>query len=243
MSFNLKNYNTFGLDVSAKDGIVLSDMAMFPLVEKKITENNNKFIVLGQGSDVLFKENYNGLVIINKLLGMDFTEDQDYYYVTCQSGEYFHDLIKACMARKIYGLENLAFIPGTAGAAPIQNVGAYGVSFADFCRFVEVIDLQEQKIKRFKCAECNFGYRTSIFKEDNNKVRYIVTSIGLKIPKKYEYHISYGAFQGKEFHSPIELYDFIGNIRNQKLPNPKEIGNAGSFFKNPIITKENFMKF
>ena len=110
------------------------------------------FIVLGEGSDVLFTDDFNGVVLINRLLGYEFSEDANYHFVKIQAGERFDNVIRTCIKRGIYGLENLAFIPGTAGAAPVQNIGAYGASFSDFCRYVEVLDLNNNKLARIKAS-------------------------------------------------------------------------------------------
>ncbi len=231
------------MDVKAKYIFELTDFAMFPKILETIKKEDLPFVVLGQGSDVLFTEDYNGVVIINKLKGMEFSEDLNYYFVKLQAGENFHVAIETCMKRGIHGLENLALIPGTAGGAPIQNFGAYGVSFSDFCRYVEVLDLKDNKLDRIWAKDCDFGYRTSVFKSNPDfKNRYIVTAVELKIPKEWTPRTSYNVFKNKEFKTPKEIFDFVCQIRQEKLPNPKDIPNAGSFFKNPYVSKDVFEK-
>ena len=233
MAFSLKKYNTFGLEVEATWGIEINDFVMFDMAFKKIKETGLPFIVLGDGSDVLFKEDYEGIVMVNRLKGMEFSQDSDFHYVKVQAGENFDSVIRTCLDREIYGLENLALIPGTAGAAPVQNIGAYGSSFSDFCRYVEVLDLKNNKIDRIRAQDCAFGYRTSIFKIPENTDRYIITAVELKIHKKWTPNLNY-ASRG--------IYNHISDVRNSKLPSPKVLGNAGSFFKNPVVEKSVYEK-
>lgn len=238
MSFNLEKYNTFGLEVKAAFGFVLNDMAMLPLILKKISESQHGFIVLGGGSDVLFQEDYAGVVVINRLKGMQFEEDANFFYVRAEGGEVFHEVIETCMKRGVYGLEGLALIPGTVGAAPIQNVGAYGSTFSDFCRYVEVMDLKNGKLERIKSQDCAFGYRDSIFKRPENKNRYIVTAVGLEIPKTWNPKRDYAALKAFDTSTPEKLFAAVCAVRSSKLPDPKVLGNAGSFFKNPVVSLE-----
>lgn len=239
--FSLKKYNTFGLNVFATKIFEITDFAQFSLAFEEIRKNNLPYLILGEGSDVLFTCDFKGVVLINRLKGFEFTEDLDYYYVKIQAGENFHNAILTCMKRGIFGLENLAMIPGTAGAAPVQNVGAYGVSFSDFCRYVEVLDLLEKRVDRVWAKDCGFEYRHSIFKDNKNKYRYIITAVELKIPKKYEYKIDYAIFKGKSIKSPQDVFDIVSDARKCKLPDPKIIGNAGSFFKNPKVSQQQYL--
>ncbi|MGN1393200.1 MAG: UDP-N-acetylmuramate dehydrogenase [Succinivibrionaceae bacterium] len=238
MSFNLSLYNTFHVDIEAQEGIVLKDLSMLSPILKKI-EENYPFIVIGEGSDILFTDHFKGIVIINRLLGIDVSEDKDYYYVTALSGENFDELIKYCLNKNIRGLENLAKIPGTVGAAPVQNIGAYGVSFSDFCRFVEVLDLKKKILTRIDASSCEFGYRTSIFK--NTPQRYIITAVGLKFSKKWKPNLTYDSLKDCNLKTAIDVYEEIAKIRSKKLPDPKVLGNAGSFFKNPTIAESAFL--
>jgi UDP-N-acetylmuramate dehydrogenase len=231
------------MNVRAKYVFEIHDFAMFSSVFDLIKRDNLSFLVIGEGSDVLFTEDYEGVLIVNKLKGFEYSEDKDFYYVKVQSGEILHEIIEKCLKLGIYGLENLALIPGTVGAAPVQNVGAYGVSLSDFCRYVEVLDLYESKLDRIWAKDCEFGYRTSIFKTNQEyKSRYIITAVELKLPKEWKPRISYKAFENYKLELPEDIFKAVCDIRKQKLPNPKEIGNAGSFFKNPIISKSHFNK-
>ncbi|WP_294493622.1 UDP-N-acetylmuramate dehydrogenase [uncultured Ruminobacter sp.] len=243
MPFNLKSYNTFGLDVDAAYGYVIRDFAMFGMAFKKIKDTGLPFIVLGEGSDVLFTENFNGIVLINRLLGYEFAEDANFHFVKLQAGENFDRAIRTCLSKGIYGLENLALIPGTAGAAPVQNIGAYGSSFSDFCRYVEVLDLENNKLSRIKAEDCEFGYRTSIFKKTENIGKYIITAVELKIPKKWKPNLNYASLDGLSGAGATDIYERISDIRKSKLPDPHIIGNAGSFFKNPTVDSDFYKNF
>lgn len=236
MSFNLEKYNTFGIKACASSGYVLNDLAMLPFILDKIRASNNGYIMLGCGSDVLFTDDFAGVVVVNRLQGMHFEEDLNSYYMHVEAGELLHDFIKVCMHRGIYGLEQLALIPGTVGAAPIQNVGAYGASFSDFCRYVEVYDIKTGKHERLSKEDCSFGYRDSIFKRTENKSRFIITAVGLEVAKKWQADVKYSAFKNYDVSTPQKLFDAVCAIRTEKLPNPNDIGNAGSFFKNPIVS-------
>ncbi len=238
MSFSLKPYNTFGLDVRARDGIVVRDFAMFPAAFDKIRKNGTGFITLGHGSDVLFKGDYDGTVIVNRLMGVEFNEDANTHYVKAQAGETFHDIVALTMKKGIYGLENLAMIPGTVGGAPVQNIGAYGVSLSDFCRYVEVLDLVTGKVDRIMGRDCGFGYRTSVFRTPENQARYIITAVELAIPKDWKPETSYSALSSQNLETPEAIFDFVCSTRKIKLPDPKVLGNAGSFFRNPVVPKE-----
>lgn len=235
MSFSLKNHNTFGLDVRAAHGYVIGDFAMFAPALEKIAGSGLPFLVLGRGSDVLFTEDFGGVALINALKGFEFNEDRDFHYVKIQAGEDFDEAIRTCLARGIRGLENLALIPGTAGAAPVQNIGAYGASFADFCRYVEVLDLATGRLDRIGAADCGFGYRTSIFKKRENAARYIITAVELKIPKAWTPNLGYESLAGLEGAEAWDIYRHIAALRRDRLPDPRELGNAGSFFKNPVV--------
>ncbi len=242
MSASLKPYNTFGLDVKADAVIEVNDFAVFSMAFDRIQKSGRPFVVLGQGSDVLFKENFKGTVLVNRLRGFEVNEDADYYFVKAQAGEYFHDLVKLTLERGMPGLENLALIPGTVGAAPVQNIGAYGVSLSDFCRYVEVLDLSNNKLDRIWARDCNFGYRSSIFRTPENQKRYIITAVEFALPKAWHPKTDYAAFNGHTFNNANEIFDFVVSLRKNKLPDPKEFGNAGSFFKNPTVSTEVYEK-
>ena len=221
---SLKRFNTFGMDVDAKYIYEIYDFAQFSMVFQLINQKKLPFVVLGEGSDVLFTKDFDGVVIINKLKGIEVNEDLDYYYVKLQAGEKLHDAIKNLMNRKIYGLENLALIPGTAGAAPIQNVGAYGSSFSDFCRYVEVLDLEHKKLDRIWAKDCGFGYRTSIFKNP------IISKEQLKkISKEYPNVVYYPTQDENKFKVAAGWLIDKAGCKGMTL------GNAGTYDKQALV--------
>lgn len=233
---SLKNFHTFKIDVKAKKIVIakkINDIinAWYLSKIEKIS-----FIILGKGSNVLFINNYNGIVVINKLKGINLYADNDFWYLHVCSGEKWHSLVLFTLKYGIFGLENLALIPGTVGSASIQNIGAYGVSFNDFCNYVDVLNCANKKIIRFNNKDCKFDYRYSKL-QNCYKKGLIVISVGIRLKKKWQPSISYKdfkTFNSKNLH-PKKIFNFICETRNKKIPNPKFIGNAGSFFKNPII--------
>ena len=243
---SLKPYNTFGIDVSA---------AFFKEVtrQEEITEifRSGKTgqldkLVLGGGSNVLFTKDFNGIVIRIDLKGVSVVnEDNDHVWVKAGAGEKWHELVMWCIDKNLAGIENLSLIPGNTGAAPMQNIGAYGVELKDTFYELAAFDIDKLKTVTFSKEDCNFGYRESVFKR-NLKGQYIITSITLKLNKKATYHISYGAIEQELNRMGIQqlsikaISQAVINIRRSKLPDPLILGNAGSFFKNPEIAIQQF---
>jgi UDP-N-acetylmuramate dehydrogenase len=198
-------------------------------------------MILGGGSNVLFSEDYNGLVIKNEIIGIELhKEDEKHVWLEVQSGTNWHDLVLYCVERDWGGIENLSLIPGTVGAAPMQNIGAYGVEFESVFVQLEAIDLRSGNGFIFHKADCRFGYRDSIFKQEA-KGKYFICSVMLKLDKEPVINTSYGDIQkildAKNINHPYiqDVSDAVIEIRSSKLPDPKVIGNAGSFFKNPEV--------
>lgn len=240
---SLKSFHTFGIDLYSKGVFfarTIEDISKYWLICRKF---NLPFILLGSGSNVLFLENYSGIVVINLLKGISIEEGPDKWLLHVKSGETWHDLVKYTIDIGIFGLENLSFIPGSVGSAAIQNIGAYGSEFKDVCKYVEITNLNNFKIYRFEVDDCLFGYRNSIF-INGLKNKYIVTSVGIKLNKKWYPNINYYSLNHFSLKSctPIKIFNFIKDIRRKKIPNPKLIGNVGSFFKNPIVSKNLFKK-
>ncbi len=192
------------------------------------------FIFLGEGSNTVFVDDFDGIVVLNKLTGISVFEDEGFFHINVASGENWHQFVKYCLKNKMYGLENLALIPGTVGAAPMQNIGAYGVEVNQFIHSVEFVDIDSKRMGYFNNKECEFGYRDSIFKQDRPGRR-IITSVNFAIPKDYQACINYAPLNQLTDPTPQAIFDAVINIRQQKLPDPKVQGNAGSFFKNPVI--------
>ncbi|KJY84172.1 UDP-N-acetylenolpyruvoylglucosamine reductase [Vibrio galatheae] len=198
-------------------------------------------LMLGKGSNMLFTEAYQGVVMVNKLLGKSVTESDHYWHLHIAGGEDWPNLVKWSVEQGYYGLENLALIPGCAGSAPIQNIGAYGVELKDVCEYVDVLCLETFASRRLSPEECQFGYRDSIFKRELfDKV--IIVAIGLKLSKQWQANIEYGPLQSldRETLTAHDVFERVCQIRIEKLPDPNKIGNAGSFFKNPVISQTQF---
>ena len=212
------------------------------------TFSNIPKLILGGGSNILFTKNVDGLVLKNELKGISLLkEDLDFYYVRAAAGEVWHDLVLHCIQNNYSGLENLSLIPGNVGASPMQNIGAYGVEIKDSFQELQAIHIQEKYTRTFSKEECRFGYRESVFKREL-KDQYIITSVTYRLQKKPFYKISYGAIERQLEHMGVKelsiraISDAVCAIRSSKLPDPKVIGNAGSFFKNPQISQKRFKK-
>jgi len=243
---SLQNLNTFKIDVKAKYFAEIFSVQELPeLLADNYLVKEKKF-VLGGGSNILFTKNFNGLVIKNSIPGIKVIEENsDSVVVEAGAGVNWDDLVKYCVNKNFGGLENLSFIPGTAGAAPIQNIGAYGQELSETFQSLESVSISSLKPKTFVKDECKFAYRSSIFKEEL-KNEFIITSIKLKLRKNPVVKSDYGdikQFLNEEKISSPTLSDIrkvIIKIRKNKLPDPLVIGNAGSFFKNPIVDKKRF---
>ena len=239
---SLKPYNTFGIDVAAEYFTELNDI--FDLSE--ITGLPQQKHILGGGSNILLTHPVSGLVIHNKLKGITIErEDENHVWLNVQAGEVWHDLVLYAINKGLGGIENLALIPGTVGASPMQNIGAYGVEVKETIESVTFWYWKEKVFLTYSNRDCAFGYRDSIFKTQL-KEKAFITSVVYKLSKKPKYNISYGAVEqeiesmGVKELSVKAIAYAIMNIRTSKLPDPKKIGNAGSFFKNPTITKKHF---
>ena len=198
-------------------------------------------LILGKGSNVLFTQPFQGIVVVNNLLGKSVNETDTHWLLHIAGGEDWPELVKWSVEQGYYGLENLALIPGCAGSAPIQNIGAYGVELKDVCEYVDILCLETFNTKRMNSEECQFGYRDSIFKHEQFQ-KVMILAIGLKLPKQWSANIEYGPLQSlqSEVISAQQIYERVCKIRMDKLPDPSKTGNAGSFFKNPIISNQLF---
>jgi len=204
-------------------------------------KNKSSFYVLGGGSNVLFHQSFEGLVIKNELKGINVSsETDDEVEIEVASGENWHDFVLWALDQDYFGIENLSLIPGTVGAAPMQNIGAYGVEIEDVLTYVEYLDYDSNTIKTIKAANCELGYRDSIFKKEL-KSKCFITKVGFKLQKVAKINSSYGAINQKleawdiENPTPKDISNAVIDIRQSKLPNPEVIGNAGSFFKNVLV--------
>ncbi len=246
-NFQLKNYNTFNIDVSAKYFSTFASAEELELLlddSKKVAHK----LILGGGSNILFTKNFNGLVLKNKIMGIvTVHEEEKYVYVKAGAGENWHQFVMHCVNKNFAGVENLSLIPGNVGASPMQNIGAYGVEIKDVFHSLEAYNIEEKKIMNFTLNDCEFGYRESVFKK-KYKNEYAILSVTFRLNKKQHFNISYGAIEQELQKMNISKLNIqvisqaVINIRRSKLPDPKIIGNAGSFFKNPEISFKQFQK-
>jgi len=242
---SLKAENTFGVEAKAKIYYELTSLEEITQLTKLVNENK-RYLILGGGSNLLFCNDFNGIVIKNLLKGISkFEESDDYVFLSVNSGEVWDDFVQYCVANKFYGVENLTAIPGTVGAAPVQNIGAYGVELKDVFYSLEGYLIKEGKFISLNKDECEFGYRTSIFKT-KLKDNFIITKVNFILSKTPKFNLEYKSlkdslinFAEKELTLKI-VSDKVRKIRNSKLPDYKILGNAGSFFKNPEISEEQF---
>lgn len=246
---SLKPYNTFGIHAIAKHFAKLNSLAELDEVFDFVSSQDElPALVLGGGSNILLTQNYEGLVVINAMQGIEVVkQDEEHVYVRAAAGENWHEFVLYCIANEFAGVENLSLIPGSVGAAPMQNIGAYGVEIKDVFYELEAFNIKEKKVRIFSAKDCEFGYRESIFKT-KYKGHYVITSVTFRLNKKPVFNTSYGAIQQELDKMVVHQLSIAAvsqaviNIRKSKLPDPKEIGNAGSFFKNPTIPKLQFEK-
>ena len=245
--FPLKELNSFGVQAYAKSyAKAVSPDGVSAFFRAK-AQQYECVLVLGGGSNILFTKNYDGFVLHNTIGGMEMiAENERHVFVKAGGGVVWHNLVQYCIANHWGGIENLSLIPGTAGAAPVQNIGAYGVELADVFFEAEAVDLQTGETVVFSQSDCEFGYRNSIFK-GKYKGRFFIASITLKLQKPpHDLHLEYGAIRQTlaEMKAQSPDIEVIGKvvcqIRQSKLPDPKVVGNAGSFFKNPELEKTEF---
>jgi UDP-N-acetylmuramate dehydrogenase len=236
--FSLQKNNSFAVAATAP-------VIYFPKNDQDLqllaTITKESFYILGEGSNTLFVETITPVIIKPEFLGISVSETENYYEVIAACSENWHDFVSFCINKGINGLENLALIPGCVGAAPVQNIGAYGVEIADFIESVTWFDFDKNKSQQLTHAQCQFEYRDSIFKQ-SLKNKGIITHITLRFTKNWQAKLSYqGLNRLPEDCSAIDIMKAVIEIRNSKLPDPKIIPNAGSFFKNPVVSADQFL--
>ena len=240
-NISLKQYNTFGIQVNAKRFITINSLKEL----KEIIAFEKDIFLIGGGSNMLLTSDIKKLAIHLNLKGVIVNDTgKNEVFVTAEAGENWHDFVLWCISQNYGGLENLSLIPGNVGTSPIQNIGAYGVEIKDTFHQLEAFEIETRKIRVFNNEECNFGYRNSVFKNEL-KGKYIIINVTFKLTKRnHQTNTSYGAIktQLQNIKSPTlkDISDTVIAIRKSKLPDPKEIGNSGSFFKNPIINLTSF---
>lgn len=242
----LKPYNTFGIEATAKYFVEVSSIEQLKEILQNPDYQSTERLILGGGSNILLTKDFDGLVIKMSIKGMEVVkETEENIWIKAGAGVVWHDLVMHCVAQNYAGIENLSLIPGTVGAAPMQNIGAYGIEIKEVFEELEALEIETGVIRTFDKATCNFGYRESIFKHEA-KGKYIILNVTFKLSKKPTFHVEYGAIKdtlaemGISEMSIKAISDAVIHIRQSKLPNPAEIGNAGSFFKNPEIPNTQF---
>ncbi len=250
-NYSLLNFNTFAMNVQAAHFAAFSTEAELRHLLQVVREQAWKMLVLGGGSNVLFTQNWDGIVLQNTLKGIEVVgQENEYTLVKAGAGELWHSLVLYCIERNLGGIENLSLIPGCVGAAPMQNIGAYGVELKDVFEELEAMEVKSGVVKKFKTADCGFGYRESVFKREL-KNQFVITSVTLRLKNLnvfpyYTFKTSYGDIKQRLEDMQVQelslqaVSNAVTAIRQAKLPDPKELGNAGSFFKNPVIKQALF---
>jgi UDP-N-acetylmuramate dehydrogenase len=236
---SVKHLNTFAIDAVAKHIAVAHSTMDLVTFWREAKGQALPVLLLGGGSNVLFMNDFAGVVLLNRIQGIRVTEDERSWHVHAGAGEDWHGLVTYTLERDIPGLENLALIPGRVGSAPIQNIGAYGVELEKVCEYVDLLNLDNGVQTRLSAAECRFGYRDSIFKHDYRD-GYAIIAVGLILGKIWQPVLTYGdlARLDRQNVTPRQVFDKVCAMRRSKLPDPAVTGNAGSFFKNPLIDAE-----
>ena len=239
---DLRDYNSFGVSQMAAYFAKIQDSADLRQAREFAASKRLSVLILGQGSNTLFINNYPGLVLYMSNRGRAILPGAG--MLRAAAGENWHELVIFCLQNSLYGIENLALIPGTVGAAPIQNIGAYGVELEQFFVELEAFDLKTGEIRHMSKADCQFAYRDSIFKQDPG-LKLVVLSVTLQLCLEPTVELGYtglaDALVGQKV-TPQSVFDAVCAIRSSKLPDPKLVGNAGSFFKNPLISRSKLAK-
>ena len=241
-NYSLLRHNTFGIDAKCKRFIEYSSVEEAQQVARTITDADRPLLILGGGSNLLLTGDYNGTVLHS---GIRFLEQTDECHVRCGSGFIWDDFVDYCVANNLYGAENLSIIPGEVGASAVQNIGAYGAEAKDLIECVEAVEIETGQICRFTNTECAYSYRQSKFKHAW-KNRFLITAVTYKLSKTYNPKLDYGnirvalAAKGIDNPTAMQLRETIIDIRNAKLPDPKVLGNAGSFFMNPVVSTHKY---
>ena len=247
-NISLKSFNTFGIDQNAEFFLEVSSISELKDALKWAEDREKEVLILGGGSNILLTQDLDLLVILNRIQGVKLIrEDEKYYYVEVGAGENWHEFVMRSLEEDWFGLENLSLIPGTVGASPMQNIGAYGVEIKEVFHELKALNRSTHELEIFDTDACKFGYRESVFKKEL-KGKYIICTVTFKLFKEPIFSIAYGAIQEVLDRNNIKklsskaISDAVIEIRKSKLPDPKEIGNSGSFFKNPTIPETDYLK-
>ena len=246
-NISLRNYNTFGIDATARYFASFSSVEeLHELLSGSKLKAKGSKLILGGGSNILFTKNFDGLVLKNELKDIELVkEDETFYYVKVSAGENWHGFVLYCIQNNYAGVENLSLIPGKVGASPMQNIGAYGVEIKDVFEELEAYSIHENSVEKFASKDCAFGYRESVFKR-KYKDAFVILNVTFRLRKQAVFNTTYGAIEQELEKMNVKepsiknISQAVINIRSSKLPDPKVIGNAGSFFKNPTIPNIQF---
>jgi UDP-N-acetylmuramate dehydrogenase len=245
-NFSLKPYNTFGIDAKAKYFSSFDSVKSLEEILNSQFSIFNSQLILGGGSNLLFTKDVDGIVLKNEIKGIEVIEqDDDFICVKAGAGINWHEFVLYCIQNNYAGVENLSLIPGSVGASPMQNIGAYGVEIKDVFHQLEAYHINKKILKTFSLNDCEFGYRESVFKR-KYKNEFVITSVSFRLNKTPVFNTSYGAIQQELDKMGVKeltiqaISQAIISIRSSKLPDWKEVGNAGSFFKNPQIHQHEF---
>ena len=246
-NISLKTYNTFGIDVFASEFVEVNDGSELQELVQNDAVQDKRLLVLGGGSNILFTQDFDGLVIRNRIGGiLEVKLNETQVRVTSGAGVVWDDLVHYCIEKGYGGIENLIAIPGCVGAGPIQNIGAYGVELKDTFHCLEAVDLKSAEKTTFYKEDCEFGYRDSVFKR-HLKGQYFITSVSLDLHLEHKPVVSYGAIReelqkkGVQEIGIKDVAEAVAEIRDRKLPDPEVTGNAGSFFKNPVVEEKKYL--
>ncbi|MGM9704418.1 MAG: UDP-N-acetylmuramate dehydrogenase [Prevotella sp.] len=244
--YNLLGHNTFGIDVKCRRYLEFASVGELRMLLSEYDIRHEHFRVIGAGSNLLFLNDFDGYILHSAIMGCDVVQDKDDDIVRlrCGSGETWDDVVRMCVDNGWYGAENLSLIPGEAGASAVQNIGAYGVEAKDIILEVEAVDLTDGRLVTFSNAECEYEYRNSVFKH-KYKNRFVITHVTYGLSRSFRPSLEYGNIKqalGDKINNLTarQLREAIVQIRQAKLPDTKVLGNAGSFFKNPVVTQQHF---
>ena len=236
--YSLKAHNTFGIEAKCERFMEFTTVEEAQQVAEILRESERPYIIIGGGSNLLLTKDFPGIVVRSDILGIQIDDNR----MTCGSGEVFDEIVEASLMAGLYGLENLSLIPGDVGASVVQNIGAYGVEAKDYIESIEAVEISTGKVVTIQAKDCGYGYRQSKFKTDW-KNKYLITHVTYRLSTIFKPHLEYGNLKGTLGPGPIvpfRLREVIIGIRNEKLPDPKVMGNAGSFFMNPIVPRAQY---
>ena len=236
--YSLKAHNTFGIEAKCERFMEFTSVEEAQQVAEILRESEHPYIIIGGGSNLLLTKDFPGIVVRSDILGIQIDDNR----MTCGSGEVFDEIVEASLMAGLYGLENLSLIPGDVGASVVQNIGAYGVEAKDYIESIEAVEISTGKVVTIQAKDCGYGYRQSKFKTDW-KNKYLITHVTYRLSTIFKPHLEYGNLKGTLGPGPIvpfRLREVIIGIRNEKLPDPKVMGNAGSFFMNPIVPRAQY---